>query len=683
MPMNQLYGDSKSNTVTQDELNDLYNYNRTCWDGYLNEAYKDVEYYLGAQFTQAEERSAQQLDRTLLVFNKIRRQVKLLSGYEVRNRHQLKLVPVGQEDDEVARQHSLLIHQQMARADGYGTLSMCFKMGMLISGSNLMEVYRDRDGFIGFSRLGYNQFLLDAALTKQDLTDCARYMTGRYFHEDVIKRLLPANAKDLPKIPYSENHGRWTELIELNNQKQGRKRLYEELWEKKTRFERTVISRMTGQEIPYKELLKMYNGDKQRAERVIKTATLTNGDQALEDFQKPINEVILKVFVDGVQLYTGPNSLGIDEYNVVWFPGEFFHEVPEPELKLQPFVRALRDPQKAKNRRLNQTIDIIESQLNSYKTVREKAIKNFKDVFQSGQGKVLVVDSEFEEPLAEAFRQESGADIPPGHFQLLATLDKEETEIGGMNNEIFGSDDGEVPGILARHRTGQALTGHQDLFESFRQAKRQLGKKLVKVNQINQDPVRVYRMINEPPTEGFYEPDLSYYDVHSVEGVMTDSQQQQLYSEVKELVQLWPQAAETLQFTDLLQLLPVTAKRELTQIIKQREQQRQQAMQKAQEDEQRMNRLVEAETQAKIARAQEDISDIAENRASTQLKTAKTAVEVLNLQNEQIADMAERLARIELMSAQAEAARAQSRQTSNNQTTKKNSPAKKRPKRRR
>ena len=679
--------DPKSDTVSNKELQDMYTYCETNWGGYMTEASRDVESYLGAQFTAAEQQSAELLDRNLLVFNKIKRQVKLLSGYEIRNRHMLKISPIGQEDDEVSRQHSAVIAQQLALFGGYDQLSMCFKMGQHISGSNLLEFYKDRNWYMQISRIGYNQHFLDPAITKQDMSDCSFYLTGRYINEETARKLVPLRSRSLPDVTSSSGSSRWSSLQDINYRHGKRKRLYEELWENKPIFKKTVISRVSGQDIKYDDLVNnIYQGDKNRADRVIAEAKLPDGTPSLVVVDKPENKVTVKIFVDGTQVFSGPNPLGIDEYNVVWFPGEYFHEVGRSDLKLQPFVRALRDPQKAKNRRINQTIDIIESQLTAYKVVRENSVKNFEVAFESGQGRTVVVKGDADEhPLSEAFDLKMAPDIPAGHFNLLTALDKEETEIGGMNEEIFGSDNAKIPGILARHRTGQALTGHQDIFETFRVAKKLLGRKLLKANQINQDPVRVYRMINEMPVDEFYEIDLCYYDCQSTEGVMTENQQQQLYGEIKDLLSTWPQFAEMLTAEDIFEFLPLQAKKQIREVIGRRQQAREQQQAKMQEDQDRMNRLVEAETQAKIARAQEDTSDVIVNRASTMLKNAQAAGEIANLKNEQITDLAERLARIELMVAQSEAARAQARATGkeNNPTTKKNSPAKQRPKRRR
>lgn len=638
------------------ERQERYEFARHGWAGFNDEALIDVEMYLGAQNTRKDENFAALTGRPLYVINKMKRQVSLLAGYEIRNRHILKMAPIGGEDSEVARQHTSLITQQMSIFGGYNTMSNCFKMGPLVSGSNLMEIYRDRDGFFRYSRMGHNQFLLDPALRFTDLSDCTFYLTGRYLHNDVVKRLLPQDADEIDKIPVGVGAHRWDHTHNHHYARRHKMRLYEEYWRRKTEFVDTVVSRLTLEEIPYKELVKRH-GDKKRVDFLIENGKLPNGLPALSRFQKPINKVHMTAFVDDEVVWDGENPLKLDDYNVVWFPGEWVPEMDRDELKLQAFVRILRDPQKAKNRRISQVHDLVESQLTTYKVVREGALKDPDDAWKTGQGKVLIVKSGFEGTLADAFYQGVTPDIPQGFFRLLAEVDKQETEVGGMNEEIFGSDTKNIPAILSRQRTGAALTGHQGIFEGYRHSKQQVGRKMARLNQIWQDPIRVQRMINERPVRGFYDEDMLFYDCLPTEGLLTDSQQQTNFNELKEIRQLFPDAAQVVTVSDLIESSNLQQKKKLMDRIKQREQQAQQALAQQQKEQQQMSQLVQAETAAKVARAREDTSDIAENRASIQLKNAQTATEVLNLRNEQMMDLAERVAKVELMQAQAEAAR--------------------------
>lgn len=655
-------------TEIQDEFDDRYKFSDTGWRGFNTEARTDMEMFLNAQFSEEEYKKAELVGRSLYVINKLARQIDLLHGYEIRNRHILKITPIGGEDNEIARQHTAAITQQMSMFCGYDVMSMCFKYGQLVSGSNLMEIYRDRNGFFRYARLGYNQFLLDPTLTKTTLEDCQYYLTGRWVSDATAKALLPEGADKIKNISAGSGPSRWDFSNNFTHGFRNKLRLYEEYWKRVTSFVPTVISRLTGEQIPFKEVVKRFKGDARRVNYLIENTKMPDGQPALSKFDKPMHRVELTVFVDDVPVYMGdnplrtgfnPNAGTFDDYNVVWFHGGWAHEMDNDALKLQSFIRRNRDPQLARQRRINQAIDIIEAQLTAWRLAKEGALKNAEDAYTSGQGKVLWVDKNFDGNLDEAFKQGQTPDIPPGMFNLLNTLDKDLTEVGGLNEEIFGSDTKDIPAVLSRQRTGAALTGHANIFQEFRAAKQLFGRKQMRLNQLHLDPIRVQRMINEPPTEGFYAPDAANYDCLPTEGLLTANQRESNYLELKEMRTLWPDMATIITPSDILETAPIQASSQIMARIKQREQQQAQAAQQAQQDQARMNRLVEAETAAKIAKAKEDTSDVVENRANIQLLNARTAGEIENLKNEQLLEGAMQIAKLELVQAQTKAALAQ------------------------
>ncbi|GAH26519.1 unnamed protein product, partial [marine sediment metagenome] len=94
-----------------------------------------------------------------------------------------------------------------------------------------------------------------------------------------------------------------------------------------TKFVPTVISRMTAEQIPFKELVERYNGDTRRVNFLIENAKLLDGSPALSKFDKPQHTIKLTTYVDNEPVFNGDNPLGLDEYNVVWFHGKWVPEV--------------------------------------------------------------------------------------------------------------------------------------------------------------------------------------------------------------------------------------------------------------------------------------------------------------------------------------------------------------------
>jgi len=214
-------------------------------------------------------------------------------------------------------------------------------------------------------------------------------------------------------------------------------------------------------------------------------------------------------------------------------------------------------------------------------------------------------------------------------MSFLEIIDKDLTEAGGLNEEIFGSDEKDnVPGILARFRTGQALTGQQGLFQNFRSAKRELGKKSVRLFQLNYDPGKIHRIINEWPVQGFYEKDFTKYDCTPTEGLLTDSQQHLFYMEMKYLRETFPDFAQILTPSVMVKILPIQFKRELMSYIEQAEQSQQHKQQELIEDKRRMDRLVEAQTSERLS------ADL-ENRSNARLDNVRSLVEMGKIINDE------------------------------------------------
>ncbi len=615
------------------DYDEIFEISRTGWERQLKQGMTDLDFYFRAQHTAEEAKQAELQNRELYTLDKIGRQVNLLHGYEIRNRHILKIAPQGKPsiEDKACSQHTSVIMNLMQMAGGYEVLSEAFKWGSLVQGSNLIEIWRDGNGDLQFSRLGWNQFLLNPGLTKTDLSDCGDILIGRWIDRDRMKFLLPAESDKLDKIQPLTTANRWDFLQDPVLQNRAKRDLMEEWWRRETDFVDTIIHRVSGQEISVKDFADRFtNGDKRAAKRMVNEARLPNGGPMMSRFSKAEDEIKLTIFVNNRMVFDGLNPLKVRDYNLVWLHGDWCAECPRDDIKLQSFTRKLRDPQRALNRRTNQIYDIIESQIQGLRIVRSNRLRNPEDAYKSGQGVVLHADENWPDqlPLSELVNQIPASQVGQDLFAALEMTDKAETEVGGLNNEIFGSDDKDIPAILARHRTGMALTGQGGLFQGFRTAKKELGKKLVRLVQLNYQPQKVTQIINEEPVPGFYEKNLTRFDCTPVEGLLTESQQELFYMELKSLRAQFPEEASKIPLSEVVKYSPTPFKPELMQIIQKAEQQAAQLSQKAQQLQERQA-MIDQElakgnilanrgiAEAQRAKAVEDQSDAALNRVKT------------------------------------------------------------------
>ena len=629
------------------DYDDIFEISRSGWENQLQQGALDLDFYFRAQHTVKEAAQAEEQDRTLFTLDKIGRQVDLLHGFEIKNRHILKIGQQGalsQEEDQACSQHTGVLMNLMVMAGGYDVISDAFKWGTLIQGSNLIEIWRDRNRDLQFSRLGWNQFKLNPGLSKTDLSDCGDILIGRWVDKKRLKGILPADpVVNIDKIPTLTNISRWNFLRDPVLQNRAERMLVEEWWRRDTESVDMVISRVN---IPATPTVSAFNigdeklltefaddyfgGDVKLAKFRIQEMKRQDGLPFFSRRKSDIDKIKLTIFVNERLVFDGLNPLKLRDYNFIWVHGDWCPECPRDDIKLQSHVRRLRDPQRALNRRTNQIYDIIESQAHGVRVMRSNRIRNWEDGYKSGQGVVLHADENWpdELPLDQLFRQMPASDVPAGLFAALEMTDKAETEVGGLNNEIFGTDDKDIPAILAKHRTGAALTGFGGMFQGFRDAKKQLGRKLVRLVQLNYSPQKVSSLINQQPVPGFYEKNLTRYDCTPVEGLLTDSQQELFYLHLLSLRQMFPKEAHKLPLSEVAKYSSTPFRPELIQMIQKAEQKEAQAMQKGQQLQERQA-MIEMElakgnilanrgiAAAQRAKAVEDQSDAALNRVKT------------------------------------------------------------------
>jgi hypothetical protein len=626
------------------DFQDVYDLAYAGWHNYLREAVTDMEIHLGAQFNAEETAWAEANDRILYPFGKSARQVALLHGYEIRNRHLLKIGPVGREDDNACRQHTALLLWQMNAYGGYETLSDAFKWGSLVTGSNLFEFWRDRDSQIRFGRRSFNAFLLDPGLSRTDLTDCGFIICGRWLDDAKIKALLPLEADRIDQIPYTEFSMRWNRAPHAHDKYKNRQRLYEEWYRPQTRLVPHVVSRLSGGDVSLADLVSgaaKGQMDERAVNYLVDNSRLPNGMPIFSRFQKSTQFIQLTILVDGEPVYDGEQPLKLDEYPFVWLHGEWMPECDRDEIKLQSFTRGLRSTTRARNRRINQLLDIIERQIQNLRLIREDSLVDKEDAYRSGQTHPIVIKKKAQGALlGDHFVQVPSPDIPAGLFAICELLEKEETQVKGLNDEIFGSDDKEnVPGILARFRTGQALTGQAGIFDSYREAKRQIGRKAVKLNQAHMKDSQVARILNEAPDPTFREPDFAKYDCTPVEGLLTDTQMEMAYQELAGLCQAFPQLLQLIPPSMLVGMSPISFKPELMNTLKRGEQQQAQQQQLAYRNQEIMNRLIESQSAMGIAKTKSEM-------AGASLDMAKTMTEIQNLKSQPSLEAFDRVIRL-------------------------------------
>ena len=615
---------------TKKDFNEAYGQAIAGWGDFLKEAKTDFEFMTGDQWNSVEKQYLASQRRNALVFNRIRRVIKIIAGYQRKNRLAFKIDPVGFEDDRAASQLTGVVMDVMRVGNGYNVMSDAFECGPCITGLNFVEPYIDRNGDIKFKRLAYNKCLPDPTFSERDLSDCNYFLRREYVTKEQAKMLVPGNDKEIDSL----NPGRDEKFshIFVGNKRYGDNLLaYDEFWRKTTKRVKVLIDRATGQEM-------VWTGGQKALDYILSSFPLQV--TAIDRWEESVE---LNILIQGVPFYTGPDPFGLDEFRFVPLIGSWYPEVESDKLKLQGIVRSIRDPQSEFNKRISQEIDIIESQINTGYDAIEGTVVNPESLYQSGQGKVTWVKSEGNPAGLDAIRKKQPVDIPQGLFMLNQSIDKLLTEIPGINDELFGTEEKDIAGVLSKMRQGAALTILQDLFDNYRLSKKLLGKKLIKLIQQNYHPQKVMRILNEQPVPQFYDPDLTRYDVSVQEGLLTDSQRQLYYEELKALQQM----GAPIPFAAIIDAAPIQMKEHIKRHIQAAEQAQMQAAQGQQQMEQLTQQLMQSQIAENLAQAQERRAEIQQNIATAALNRAKTAAEIQKMTLDGLSTVAKAAADLE------------------------------------
>lgn len=610
------------------------------WNPFFPLAERDLRYFLGDQWDEQEKRQLFQEGRNQFVFNRCRRNVNMITGYQRKHRLSSVVVPTEDSDQKTADQLSKLLLYAMNYGDGYQMISDCFG-GALKTGWNLCSVWVDYredpvNGDIKFNREPYNSFIVDPYFTKLDFSDCGYILRRKYLNRDHVASLLPGQERDVYRL-YNvgwERDDKFTWLPYQRNPGGQELMAYSEMFEQKWREVPTLVDMETG------EMLE-FDVDKEIIGEFIATYP------QLKVIKRPQRYIKKHIILNNELMRTEINPNDLDVYPFVPFMAIFEPESDQWGLKVQSIIRCMIDPQREANRRRSQMIDILDSQINSGWIANENSVINPRSLFQSSQGKVIW---RREDAPPGSIEKIPPAQIPPSMFQLQELFDRDMMEIAGVNDAAFGqTENAGESGVLMMLRQGAAIVNLQELFDNLRHSQKALSTIVLKLIQ-RWSPTKVKRIINEEPTPQFYDKSFTKYDVSVREGVLTDTQQQMYFRQLVELRQLGAPVTGEM----LAKAAPIQGKSEYIEQLSQMEKAQ---AQQAQAQQQIQQQVLDSQRQMAQAKA---ISDIAlskerftrsianlgledersaravENRADSALQRAKAIKELESIDDERL-----------------------------------------------
>lgn len=570
---------------------------------YYAEAYRDVGFYLGNQWSLDQLKYLNEERRNAFTFNKMRRSIDMVAGYFNMNEEASIALPYEHGNKETAEQLTECLRHSL-QPEGYRALRKA-RHNSLVSGISWIWPWIDYrqdyvNGRIKYHVDNWNDVIWDPFSVKHDLEDCTFIARRKYLSKDVIKSLVPGCEREIDAMGYGNRDEKFT--YEPYSRQWGLQQLlaYNEYWKQRYKKGWLLIDKITGEQKPWK-------GDKKRLELMQR---FFPNLAVIEGYYKTVE---YNIIVENRLLYSGMDPWGIGEYPCVPVYCVFDGSYDLYQWKYQSLGRIMRDPQEEHNMRKSKLLDIVDSQIGSGWKAKSGAVSNPKALFQSGQGKVVFFNPGFE--LGDAERIDP-PNIPESLFQLQESFSADIDAMVDLSQ--LGSDSSDrMSAALFKMKQQMATIQLGPIVENFKTAQYLLSKKVLKMIQ-NYTPEKVQRIIKSEPTPEFYNNTFLEYDIDIVPSLMSDNQQQQAF------LQAWAMKAGGVQVPDKLlwKLAPFPIEKELQQEMEQEAEAAKEQAQQEMEDKKQVNQLLQAKAFTDTALGEERLSRIKYDAALSEERLA-------------------------------------------------------------
>lgn len=596
-------------------------------NAFYAESYRDQSMYLGNQWSLEELSYLSNQRRSAFTYNMIRRMINLIEGIQRSNRMSTVYTPIEDASSQTADLMSDVGQYVMQHGGGYEKISQAFK-DACITGISWLSPYIDyRDdpvsGDIKFHLDNWNAMIWDPFFYERDLSDCGFIARRKFLSRTEVISLLPDREDEINALPYGSRDDKFTYMPQARQWNMQKMLNYTEYWKPKWEIREVLVDMDSGETTEWK-------GSRERL-RLIQSI-----HPNLQVIKKPVRTVELGIIVEGELMYYGKDPFGLDNYPFVPFWVCYEPSYDLYTWKLQSLVRFIRDPQVELNKRRSKMVDIIDAQLNSGWIAKTGAVTNNSSLFKTGNGQVLFVKPEAN--IDTDLRRIEPPNIPDGQFALMDAFEKDIPNILGINPEMLGMPENEkveTAAVLAKMRQASGLISLRNVFDSCAESQKLLGGIVLKLIQKNYTPEKVALITKKKVTDEFYSGIFARYDVVVEEGLETDTQRQQQFTQLLALKQMGFNIPDGL----IIKASNLTRKQELNEILDAQAQAENEAVAKREEIELHQIRTmtdgIEAKAQSDIALGQERLATIglknAENAERIQRAEQDKSASELNL----------------------------------------------------
>lgn len=468
------------------------------------EAAKEAyEFYCGDQWTHSQKSQLTEEGRACLTINKIEKNIDILLGFQRQQRTDFRFFPVEQTDQSVSDILNILVKVILESCTFPLAESEVFR-DMTIAGRGIFNAYMDFQqniqGDIKIERFPWDGVYFGPH-EKIDASDCEYIIKTRNYSLGKIKQLWPEKADKVSEIDATSDIDRNTESHTQHSSAQ---------YVKSDNFKDiSTTGQPTTSEIQKKSYEVIECQQKQTFPKVVLVKT---DEEFIFDAwgwkEKDIEQVLtIQGFVKIPQLVTKIRitricgSVVLSDENPAEVPYDDFTAVvayaKKAGNKFWGKVKALIDPQKEKNKRHSQAIDIgnkmaVYGWMYDEATFPQDQDRLFEKVANRPGFKLKINDINRPPVRFE------GTKFPSEIVELMALNDK---EIENLVNIVPQEAGANTSGVALHQYQQTRLMGNEFIFDNFAMAKKKLGKLIVGLIQKYYTPQRIYRIISGQPQQ--------------------------------------------------------------------------------------------------------------------------------------------------------------------------------------
>lgn len=452
-----------------------------------------------------------------------------ISGQQRQTRKSSSVIPIHNGMQKTADQLTKCLYHNH-KTGFHQTFSDAFQLGAIIQGLGFMYLYGDstKDPISPDPRWRYidmKSCLFDPYFRKHDMSDARFWWVRTFFDAQEAALMYPQfgdKILSLPKGTYRDD--KFYYMPEVYQIQFPNLIAFDEYWYATSREATFIVDKKTeecqefqGTNDQLKEVMQAFKG---------KLATI----------KKPVPTVRRSIILNDRTIVDEPNPYGMDRYPVVPMLAFFTADTPYYAYKFNSPMTMLRDPQYLLNRLKVSNLEILDAQQQGLK-VKKGALVTPEDALNSGHGRVLSIDPDFQMSDVEAMPI-----VPPSPvmLQMEDMLKGIFYNIAGIDPSAMGMEVDDKAGIISMMRQAATARNLQRLFDQADESQRLCGDIEIEYMQKNWTYGKVKQIIGEEPTAEFDSGIFFKYGCKVVQAPLTETQQQLELAQILHLQQLYP-----------------------------------------------------------------------------------------------------------------------------------------------